>query len=184
MTDDTLHSGDPDELLLTELRRVAALLDPMPDRLVQAGRESLTWRSVDAELAALLSDSAMEDERAALVRSTAGLRAVAFESSALTIELDVLVDGPRRTLVGQLVPAAIEVVELLELGQPDRGGDVGEIVLVAEMKNFVKPTAGFAVAFPGVAAEAVQAEAAHALGKLGVDGGGLDRHVAFRPPQL
>src|SRR5690606_15854931 len=76
MTDDTLHSGDPDELLLTELRRVAALLDPMPDRLVRAGRESLTWRSVDAELAALLSDSAVDDERAALVRSTAGLRAV------------------------------------------------------------------------------------------------------------
>lgn len=112
MTDDTLHSGDPDELLLTELRRVAALLDPMPDRLVRAGRESLTWRSVDAELAALLSDSAVEDERAALVRSTAGLRAVAFESSALTIELDVLVDGPRRTLVGQLVPAAPAAVEV------------------------------------------------------------------------
>lgn len=112
MTDDTLHSGDPDELLLTELRRVAALLDPMPDRLVRAGRESLTWRSVDAELAALLSDSAIEDERAALVRSTAGLRAVAFESSALTIELDVLVDGPRRTLVGQLVPAAPAAVEV------------------------------------------------------------------------
>ena len=112
MTDDTLHSGDPDALLLTELRRVAALLDPMPDRLVRAGRESLTWRSVDAELAALLSDSAVEDERAALVRSTAGLRAVAFESSALTIELDVLVDGPRRTLVGQLVPAAPAAVEV------------------------------------------------------------------------
>lgn len=112
MTDDTLHSDDPDELLLTELRRVAALLDPMPDRLVRAGRESLTWRSVDAELAALLSDSAVEDERAALVRSTAGLRAVAFESNALTIELDVLVDGPRRTLVGQLVPAAPAAVEV------------------------------------------------------------------------
>ena len=112
MTDDTLHSGDPDALLLTELRRVAALLDPMPDRLVRAGRESLTWRSVDAELAALLSDSAVEDERAALVRSTAELRAVAFESSALTIELDVLVDGPRRTLVGQLVPAAPAAVEV------------------------------------------------------------------------
>jgi hypothetical protein len=112
MTDDTLYPGDPDELLLSELRRVAALLDPMPDRLVHAGRDSLTWRSVDAELAALLSDSAVEDERAALVRSTAGLRAVAFESSTLTIELDVLVDGPRRTLVGQLVPAAPAAVEV------------------------------------------------------------------------
>ena len=112
MTDDTLYPGDPDEVLLSELRRVAALLDPMPDRLVHAGRDSLTWRSVDAELAALLSDSAVEDERAALVRSTAGLRAVAFESSTLTIELDVLVDGPRRTLVGQLVPAAPAAVEV------------------------------------------------------------------------
>lgn len=113
----TTHGGtttpsDPDELLLTELRRVAALLDPMPDRLVRAGRESLTWLSVDAELAALLSDSSVEDERAALVRSAAGVRAVAFESSALSIEVDILVEGSRRTLVGQLVPPAAATVEL------------------------------------------------------------------------
>lgn len=112
MTDDTLTTGGPDELLLTELRRVASLLDPVPTRLVHAARESLTWRSVDAELAALLSDSVLEDERAALVRSTAGLRAVAFESTAITIELDVVATGTRRTLVGQLVPPAPAAVEV------------------------------------------------------------------------
>ena len=116
MTDETPTTGGPDELLLTELRRVALLLDPLPTRLVHAARESLTWRSVDAELAALLSDSALEDERAALVRSTAGLRAVAFESSAVTIELDVVAAGSRRTLVGQLVPPAPAAVEVQTTG--------------------------------------------------------------------
>ena len=103
---------DPDELLLGELRRVAALLDPVPERLLEVGRASLTWRSVDAELAALLSDTSVEDERLALVRSAAGVRSVAFEAGGLTIELDVVGEGRQRTLVGQLVPPRAATIEV------------------------------------------------------------------------
>ena len=98
--------------LLEELRRIAAAVDPMPEALVQAGRDSLTWLSVDAELAELLSDSAVDDERLAGVRSVAGVRAVSFASTGTTIELDILDAGEERTLVGQLVPGRRTAIEI------------------------------------------------------------------------
>jgi len=101
-----------DEALLIALRRVASRVDPVPDSLLRAARETLTWRRVDAELAELLSDSALEDARPALVRGDGAPRAVCFEAGELTIELDVLPDGPRRKLVGQLVPAEPAIVEV------------------------------------------------------------------------
>lgn len=110
--DDSGTTHDPDERLLGELRRVVAVLDPVPEPLLEFGRASLAWRTVDAELAALLSDSAVEDERLAAVRATSGVRAVSFEAAGLTIEVDVLGEGRLRTLVGQLVPPAAATIEV------------------------------------------------------------------------
>jgi hypothetical protein len=107
-----MTSHDRDDLLLDELRRIASLVDPVPEALEAAGRESLTWLRVDAELAELLSDSIVDDERLALVRSSGGVRAVTFEADGFTIELDILGDGAQRTLVGQLVPAGIAEIEV------------------------------------------------------------------------
>lgn len=109
---DTLGPDDPDELLLAGLRRAATAIDPMPEALARVGRESLTWRRVDAELAALLSDSSVDDERLALVRSTGSARAVAFEAGGFTIELDILGTGAQLTLVGQLVPPRTATIEV------------------------------------------------------------------------
>ena len=106
----TVH--EPDELLLDELRRIAAVVDPIPEALVHAGRESLTWLRVDAELAELLSDSIVDDSRLELVRSSGGVRAVTFEADGFTIELDILGDGAHRTLVGLLVPAGAAEIEV------------------------------------------------------------------------
>jgi hypothetical protein len=103
---------DSNDLLLDELRRIASVVDPMPEALLSAGRESLTWLRVDAELAELLSDSIVDDERLALVRSSGGVRAVTFEADGFAIELDILDDGAQRTLVGQLVPAASAEIEV------------------------------------------------------------------------
>ena len=107
-----MTSHVPDDLLLDELRRIASVVDPIPEALVHAGRESLTWLRVDAELAELLSDSIVDDERLALVRSSGGVRAVTFEADGFTIELDILGDGAQRTLVGQLVPAGTAEIEI------------------------------------------------------------------------
>lgn len=113
-----MSARDPDDVLLDELRRIAAVADPIPDTLVQAGRESLTWLRVDAELAELLSDSIVDDERLELVRSSGGVRAVTFEADGFTIELDILGEGARRTIVGLLVPAATAEIEVQTSGAP------------------------------------------------------------------
>jgi hypothetical protein len=107
-----LNEYDPDGPILDELRRIAAVVDPMPAALVRAGCESLTWRRVDAELAELLADSVVDDERLAQVRSSGGVRAVTFEAPDFTIELDILGEGAHRTLVGQLVPAYEAAIEV------------------------------------------------------------------------
>jgi hypothetical protein len=103
---------EPYELLLDELRRIASVVDPVPEALLHAGRESLTWLRVDAELAQLLSDSMVDDEVLAHVRSSGGVRAVTFEADGFTIELDILGEGGQRMLVGQLVPAGTAEVEV------------------------------------------------------------------------
>ena len=113
-----MTSHDAGEVLLDELRRIAAVVDPIPEALVHAGRESLTWLRVDAELAELLSDSVVDDERLALVRSSGGVRAVTFEADGFAIELDILDDGAQRTLVGQLVPAASAEIEVQTSAAP------------------------------------------------------------------
>ena len=115
---------EPEELLLGELRRIAAVIDPIPEALLHAGRESLTWLRVDAELAELLADSVVDDEVLAHVRSSGGVRAVRFETDGLTIELDILGEGAHRTLVGQLVPAGTAEIEVQTSdARPDgRGG--------------------------------------------------------------
>lgn len=112
MSDASAPPSNPDDALVIALRRVAARADPVPESLLRAGRETLTWRRVDAELAELLRDSALDDARPALVRGEGEPRAISFAAGELTIELDVLADGPRRRLVGQLVPAQAATIEI------------------------------------------------------------------------
>lgn len=112
-----------DDDLMEELRG-ALTPDPVPVGVVAAVRASFTWRSVDEELAELLSDSA--DLALTGVRG-AGDRRLSFEAPQLVIEF-VLVPGPRGSrLEGQLAPAGaarIEVrhgSELTEIEADDHG---------------------------------------------------------------
>jgi hypothetical protein len=95
-------SGDDD--LLGDLRRVIAEMDPTPEHVLIAARAALDWRTLDAELAELIADSAV-DEPALLVRGSWQARALAFEAAGLTIELEAEpdADGMLR-LTGQLIP--------------------------------------------------------------------------------
>jgi len=102
-------SADHDELLLQELRSFLEP-DPVPASVAAAARGTFTWRSIDDELAALLSDSA--DRALAGVRG-AGDRRLAFEAPQLVIEF-VLVPGPRGSrLEGQLAPPGPARIEVL-----------------------------------------------------------------------
>ena len=49
-----------DDELLAELRAAIAEADLVTDRQREAARAAFTWRTVDAELAELLHDSALE----------------------------------------------------------------------------------------------------------------------------
>jgi hypothetical protein len=104
-----------DEALLEELRAAARRFDPPPPPVLEAARASLTWRTVDAELAALRFDSVV-DQALAAVRSAEGPRLLTFAAPGLDIEVEVSPIGPRRQLVGQLVPAQAARIDVRHAG--------------------------------------------------------------------
>ncbi|MBM0123877.1 hypothetical protein [Pimelobacter simplex] len=90
-----------DDELMALLGEAVAEADAVSDRRRTAARAAFTWRSVDAELAELLHDSALD--AGAAVRSGAGgggePRTLSFGHSGLTLEVEV--DG--ETLLGQVI---------------------------------------------------------------------------------
>jgi hypothetical protein len=104
-----------DEALLEELRGAARRFDPPPPPVLEAARASLTWRTVDAELAALRFDSVV-DQALAAVRSAEGPRLLTFAAPGLSIEVQVSPVGSRRQLVGQLVPAQPARIDVRHAG--------------------------------------------------------------------
>ena len=110
---------DPDERLTGELRAFFAEVDPVPPLVIETAKASLGWRRLDADLAELLSDSVLEEEPLALARgSRAPTRAVTFSSGRLTIDIEVQVDDPARTLLGQLSPPASGRIEVQTMTGP------------------------------------------------------------------
>jgi hypothetical protein len=107
-----------DEAIFAELRGLVARTDPVPDRLDEAARVAFTWRTIDAELAELMRDSAEVDEGALALRGAAtGPRLLSFESPRIAIEAEVTVIGPReRRLVGQIVPPIAATLTLEQGG--------------------------------------------------------------------
>src|SRR3954463_15602593 len=90
------------EDLLAELRLAALIVDPVPQRVTFAAKESLAWRTIDAELAQLTYDSAHDAARLPLVRGAAAARMLTFSASGLTVDIEVEdTDGSLR-LIGEL----------------------------------------------------------------------------------
>ena len=105
------ESHGPDERLLAALRELFDRSAPLPPRVVEMAKESYTWRTVDAELAALTSDS-LVDPLVGSVRGAEAPRALTFEAGEISIEVEVVGSGPDRRMLGQIVPpqpARIEV---------------------------------------------------------------------------
>jgi hypothetical protein len=112
-----VHDEPDDARLEEELRELAARLDPVPDRMVQAALDAYTWRTIDAELAELAFDSLSDQDEAALVRGQQQERLLSFRASGLTIEVEVTASGPARRLIGQLVPPQRAEVEIRHQGE-------------------------------------------------------------------
>src|SRR4051812_8339191 len=113
---------DEDATTETELRALFSRVDPVPPLLDEAARGAFTWRTVDAELAELMRDSAdatSEEEAGLLVRGGGhGPRQLSFESPRLGIELEVVATGPSsRRLDGQLLPPGTATVTVERPGE-------------------------------------------------------------------
>lgn len=108
-----LVSPEADDALLAELRAAAADHDPVPDAVLTAARESLTWRTIDAELAALAYDSFAD--AGALVRDGAPTRAyrlLTFDAGETSVEVEIAGTGAALRLSAHVVPAAEVDVEV------------------------------------------------------------------------
>jgi hypothetical protein len=105
-----------DDELMSELRRIAGQLDPVPRAVVDDSRAALLTRGLDAELAELLLDSAAET---AQVRGEAErVRLLSFHAGDVSVEVQAEYAGEAVFLRG-LVDGAPGEVEL------ERGGDPG-----------------------------------------------------------
>jgi hypothetical protein len=144
---------DKDAKTEAELREIFGHLDPVPQLLDDAARAAFSWRTVDAEIAELLRDSA-DAETDVLVRSGGGPRQLSFESPQLAIELEVTETGLReRRVAGQLLPPE-EATVLLERPGVDpvsvQADDLGRFVLEGLLAGVVRLRVG-AIAIPWTA---------------------------------
>jgi hypothetical protein len=105
MRADLNEPPDPHAGLLRELRSLLDHLDPVPPEVTEFARAALGWLRIDAELAELLADSALESDVGVLTRSAGATRRwLTFRAAEFAIDLEVEVDGTARTLLGQFAP--------------------------------------------------------------------------------
>jgi len=120
------------DALEARLRGIVSHLDGVPPLVDEGARAAFGWRTIDADLAELMRDSADELTEAG-VRGPGGARQLSFESSALGIELEVVETGPRvRRVEGQLLPPTAATVAL---ERPD--GEPAVSVQADELGRFV-----------------------------------------------
>src|SRR5216684_1917643 len=92
-------NDEPDDTELEEeLRRVAALVDPVPSVLLRAAVEAFAWRTIDDDLAELVFDS-LVDHEATLVRGSQDRRLLSFHTGDVCIEIEVTHTGRSRALI-------------------------------------------------------------------------------------
>lgn len=98
--------------------RMFVATDPVPAGLLRSASAGLAWRDPDAALAALLLDSAVAG-------AAAGVRAdpddgqprlLSFDSGDTVIDVEVIVDGARVQLVGQVSRPVVAPVQVRHAG--------------------------------------------------------------------
>jgi hypothetical protein len=108
--------GNPsDDELLAELRDIAAETDPVPEPLLDAARMAFELRDVDAMLAELVHDSAV-DAPAMAIRGGGTERILSFAVRALAVECQITARGSHRDLLGQLVGGRTEQMDVQVTG--------------------------------------------------------------------
>lgn len=87
-----------------QLKGLLSRADPVPASVVAAAKASLAWRTVDAELAELISDSLMG--AGPTLRGPTSPRLLSFETTDLNLDVEIHVTGGRARLIGQVAPPA------------------------------------------------------------------------------
>ena len=111
-----IPARDDDALLAELAAALAPDLEP-PDSALAAARASFTWRTIDAELAALTHDSLLDEDRVG-VRAADEPRILTFETDGVTIELAVDRTPGARRVIGQVVPPQEADLALVVDGAP------------------------------------------------------------------
>jgi hypothetical protein len=97
--------GAQDDELLGELRRVMTEIDPEPGDVTAFAKAALDWRRIDAELAELLADSALETGSLAHTRAAPDRsRTVTFSTGDLEIDLEIQQADSGLLVLGLLAP--------------------------------------------------------------------------------
>lgn len=100
-----------DDELMADLRRLAALADPVPAHVRAAARGAFATRDLDARLAELVADSAAEADFAA-VRQDTGERLLSFADGGTQVEVTVRAEGAGWTMMGQIFGAGAQSAEV------------------------------------------------------------------------
>ena len=101
-----------DDRLVEVIRAALHELDGPPPEVVALAKQSLTWRTIDAELAELTYDSAVDGDLVG-VRGTGTARALTFEVGAVVIDLEVSDRDTARDVLGQVAPATEVTLSLV-----------------------------------------------------------------------
>lgn len=101
--------GGGDQALFAQLARIADEIDPVPELAYELGRAAFELRRLDSDLAELVRDSAAETESMAGVRGELNVRLLSFEAADICIDLQVIPQAERRSLVGQVAGVVAQV---------------------------------------------------------------------------
>jgi hypothetical protein len=108
--------GWDDEEVLAALQQALHAQRAVPPEFIEAGKSAFAWHNIDAELAQLTYDSALDSGRELSLRAeAASIRALTFTSAHVTIELEVTQDS----LLGQIIPAQPATIKI----QPREGAE-------------------------------------------------------------
>jgi hypothetical protein len=110
-------SDHEDEVLLSRLRAVATESEPTPDHVRAAAKAAFGLRSLDAELAELVADSL---DNAGAARGSSDVLLLSFETSTVTVEVQVTAAGAERRLLGEVIGG----VGPVQLDTPDSSNTV------------------------------------------------------------
>lgn len=99
-----------DDDLIGLLSETLDAIDTPPPTLVDAARGAYTWRTVDAEIAALVADTTTA--LPAGTRSATATRVLTFTSGDTTIVLEIATERQVRRVLGQVLDATRATVEV------------------------------------------------------------------------